>query len=139
VREVVHGTDGPHAVIATTLHQNLPADRKKVLAFADGRQEAAFFAWYLEKSYEDIRNRNLILRAARRLAPHTTEGLSLRELATGIRDLFRELKVFEASKGDIELRREAWLALYREFLTDEPRISLDGVGLLHWSIRANSD
>ena len=110
VREVVHGTDGPHAVIATTLHQNLPADRKKVLAFADGRQEAAFFAWYLEKSYEDIRNRNLILRAARRLAPHTTEGLSLRELATGIRDLFRELKVFEASKGDIELRREAWLA-----------------------------
>jgi len=135
VREVVHGTDGPHAVIATTLHQNLPADRKKVLAFADGRQEAAFFAWYLEKSYEDIRNRNLILRAARKLAPYTLEGLSLRELATGMRDLFRNLQVFEASKGDIELRREAWLALYREFLTDEPRISLDGVGLLHWSIK----
>jgi ATP-dependent helicase YprA (DUF1998 family) len=135
VREVVHGTDGPHAVIATTLHQNLPADRKKVLAFADGRQEAAFFAWYLEKSYEDIRNRNLILRATRKLAPYTSEGLSLRELATGIRDLFRDLQVFEASKGDIELRREAWLVLYREFLTDEPRISLDGVGLLHWSIK----
>lgn len=45
VRELVHGTDGPHAVIATTLHQLLPDDRKKVLAFADGRQEAAFFAW----------------------------------------------------------------------------------------------
>ena len=139
VREVVHGTDGPHAVIATTLHQNLPAGRKKVLAFADGRQEAAFFAWYLGKSYEDIRNRNLILRGARRLARYTTEGLSLRELATGIRDLFRELKVFGASKGDIELRREAWLALYREFLTDEPRISLDGVGLLHWSIKWPDD
>jgi hypothetical protein len=106
-----------------------------VLAFADGRQEAAFFAWYLQKSYEDIRNRNLILQAARKLAPCTPEGLSLRELATGMRDLFRDLRVLEASKGDIELRREAWLALYREFLTDEQRISLDGVGLLHWSIK----
>ena len=37
VREVVHGTDGSHAVIATTLCQNLPAKRRKVLAFADGR------------------------------------------------------------------------------------------------------
>ena len=32
VREVVHGADGPHAVIATTLVQKLPKDRKKVLA-----------------------------------------------------------------------------------------------------------
>ena len=31
VREVVHGTDGPHAVIATTLYQSLPEGRKKVL------------------------------------------------------------------------------------------------------------
>lgn len=54
VREVIHGTDGPHAVIATTICQNLPPERRKVLAFADGRQEAAFFAWYLENSYKDI-------------------------------------------------------------------------------------
>ena len=52
VRELVHGSDGPHAVIATTLYQKLPEDRRKVLAFADGRQEAAFFAWYLEDSYK---------------------------------------------------------------------------------------
>ena len=54
VREVIHGTDGPHAVIATTLYQELPESRKKILAFADGRQEAAFFAWYLENSYKDL-------------------------------------------------------------------------------------
>ena len=45
VREIIHGTDGPHAVIATTLFRNLPERRRKILAFADGRQEAAFFAW----------------------------------------------------------------------------------------------
>lgn len=135
VREVVHGADGPHAVIATTLYQSLPEGRKKVLAFADGRQEAAFFAWYLEDSYKDILSRNLLLKAVQRLSPHTPEGLSLRELATGVRDLFREAQVFPAATGELELRREAWRALYREFLTEEPRISLEGVGLVQWRIK----
>lgn len=135
VREAVHGTDGPHAVIATTLYSALPEKRKKVLAFADGRQEAAFFAWYLENSYRDIFSRNLLLIVAQRLAPHTEEGLSLRELAIKLRYVFRERQVFPPATGDLELRREAWLSLYREFLTDEPRISLEGVGLIRWSIK----
>jgi hypothetical protein len=63
VREVVHGTDGPNAVVATTLYQHLPEGRKKVLAFADGRQQAAFFAWYLEDSYRNILSRNLLIRS----------------------------------------------------------------------------
>ncbi len=135
VREVIHGTDGPHAVIATTLYQKLPKDRRKVLAFADGRQEAAFFAWYLENSYKDIFNRNLISKAANVLSPRTQEGLSLSELAFGLRDVYRENAVFPPAMGDLELQREAWIRLYREFLTDEPRISLEGVGLLRWNIR----
>ena len=135
VREVVHGTDGPHAVIATTLYQKLPQERKRVLAFADSRQEAAFFAWYLENSYKDIHNRNLILGAVKLLSSHLQEGLSLRELATGLRDVYRENNIFPPATGDLELRRKAWKRLYREFLTDEPRISLEGVGLLRWYIK----
>jgi hypothetical protein len=139
VREVVHGADGPHAVIATTLHQYLPDDRRKVLAFADGRQEAAFFAWYLQHSYDDIRDRSMILRAARGVARHASEGASLRDLASALRDLYKSQRVFPASRSDTELRREAWLALYREFVTDEPRISLEGVGLIQWSVRWPGD
>lgn len=135
VREVVYGTDGPHAVIATTLYQNLPEKRKKVLAFADGRQEAAFFAWYLEKTYMDILNRSLILKAIKELSTHTQEGLSLRELATQLRGVYRENNVFPPATGDLELLRAAWISIYREFLTDELRISLEGVGLLRWYIK----
>ena len=62
IREVLHGTDGPHAVIATTLHQHLPKDRKKILAFADGRQEAAFFAWYLEHLIKISETETLFIR-----------------------------------------------------------------------------
>ncbi len=135
VREVIHGTDGPHAVIATTLYQTLPENRKKVLAFADGRQEAAFFAWYLEDSYIDILIRNLILKTTQGLIPYTEEGLSLRELAIGLSNIFREKEVFPPAWGDLELRRKAWLTLYKEFLTDEPRISLEGLGLVGWKIK----
>jgi len=127
VREVVHGTDGPHAVIATTLFENLPEGRKKILAFADGRQAAAFFAWYLEDSYQSILNRNFLLNVARKLVPGTKEGVSLRVLAKEMRSLFR-------GKNE-EKRKKAWRALYREFLTDEPRISLEGVGLIRWTIK----
>lgn len=134
VREVLYGTDGPHAVIATTLHQYLPVDRKKVLAFADGRQEAAFFAWYLQQSYVDIRNRNFIYKAISKSEAQNKDGLSLRDAAKYLRDLFRETQVFEASRSSLELLRESWVALYREFLTDEPRISLEGVGLVRWTI-----
>jgi len=135
VREVVHGTDGPHAVIATALYRALPEERKKVLAFADGRQEAAFFAWYLEDSYRDILSRNLLLQVTRKLSPHTQGGLSLRESAKELRNVFLDQRVFPPATGDLELRHEAWLSLYREFLTDEPRISLEGVGVIRWSIK----
>jgi len=135
VREVVHGTDGPHVVISTTLYQRLPEDRRKVLAFADGRQEAAFFAWYLENTYKDILNRRLILQAVQKLNPHTREGLSLREVAAELRNVYRENNVFPPTTGDLELRGEAWKSIYREFLTDEQRISLEGVGLLRWNIK----
>ncbi len=63
VQEIVHGSDGPNAVFVTALHQLLNKDRRRVLSFADSRQEAAFFAWYAENSYGDIVDRNSILRA----------------------------------------------------------------------------
>jgi hypothetical protein len=135
VREVVHGTDGPHAVIATTLHQSLPDGRKKVLAFADGRQEAAFFAWYLENSYRDILHRNLLLKVVQQQLIHSREGSSLKDLVTELRAVFRTGNVFPPATSDLQLRREAWLAAYREFLTDEPRISLEGVGLVRWFVK----
>ncbi len=135
VREVVYGTDGPHAVIATTLYQTLPEKRKKVLAFADGRQEAAFFAWYLEDSYKDILSRNLILKIARSFENYPAEGISLTTIADRAfrdhRDAFKE----KEAEDEPKTRKHIWRSLYREFLTDEQRISLEGVGLIRWGIQ----
>ena len=113
VREVVHGTDGPHAVIATTLYQELPKARKKILAFADGRQEAAFFAWYLEDSYKHILGRNLLQQVVKKQHAQAPDGSSLEDIATGLRDVFKDRNVFPSATSDLQLRREAWLASYR--------------------------
>ena len=92
VQEIVHGSDGPNAVIATALHELLPQNRRKVLAFADSRQEAAFFAWYAEDSYEKLRDRNLILQAISS-GPVANEGLSLDDL------LNRLLRTWERARA----------------------------------------
>ncbi|MEW6047023.1 MAG: DEAD/DEAH box helicase [Bacillota bacterium] len=135
VKEVIHGADGPNAVIATTLFQQLPSDRRKVLAFADGRQEAAFFAWYLGRTYEDIFFRNVILRASQRLMPYSPEGLSLRDLAEELAAIIHEEGLAGPMATPVELRRMAWRAVLREFLTNERRISLEGTGSGRWEIR----
>ena len=128
VREVVHGTDGPNAVVATTLHRSLPPERRKVLAFADGRQEAAFFAWYVQNSYEALRNRNILLRSTRALAD--AGAVSLKTLARRVREEMRSQGVIDESVDDLDALHDAWVAVYREFVTDEPRLSLQGVGLI---------
>lgn len=130
VREVVHGTDGPNAVVATTLHRSLPADRRKVLAFADGRQEAAFFAWYAQHTYEALVNRNILLRSARALSP--SGPVSIRTLARRLREEMRSQGILQASQDDLESLRQAWTVAYQEFVTDQPRLSLQGLGLMHW-------
>lgn len=132
VREIVHGNDGPNAVVATAVHRCLPKDRRKVLGFVDGRQDAAFFAWYLQRSYESVLARNLLLASGRALAQEGYRDVSLRTLAARARMTMREHGVIPASADDLEALKRAWVCVFREFASDEPRISLEGVGLVHW-------
>jgi hypothetical protein len=122
-------------VIATTLHRNLPNERKKVLAFADGRQEAAFFAWYLQDSYKDILSRNLVLKVALSFERKYADGLSLRTLASHALSKYEGAFKEKESDDEPTILKNVWRALYREFLTPEQRISLEGVGLIRWSVK----
>ena len=138
VQEIVHGSDGPNAVIATALHELLPEGRRKVLAFADSRQEAAFFAWYAEDSYERLRNRNLILRAIR-ADPVGSEGLSLEDLTNRLLHKWDEASLFQESDTRESKNRQMLTAILGEAVTDERRLSLSGVGLVKWFIALPSE
>lgn len=133
VQEIVHGVDGPNTVIATALHELLPKDRRKVLAFADSRQEAAFFAWYAQDSYGKVRDRNLLLRALS-AGPVDTNGLSIDDLRSRLLRQWEDAGLFRESQTGESKRREVLKAIFREALTDERRLSLAGVGLLTWFI-----
>ena len=131
VHEVVHGSDGPNAVITTVMHQQMPPERRKILAFADSRQEAAFFAWYAQSSYESIRDRNLIVRALR-LSGDKCEPMSLKDLARKLDSVCEQADMFPEAETKEGKLHQVWRMIYREFLSEEPRISLEGVGLVRW-------
>ena len=131
VHEIVHGSDGPNAVISTVIHQSLPPERQKILAFADSRQEAAFFAWYAQSSYESIRDRNLIFHSLRSI-DSGNDFLSLEDLADKLLQVCEHRKMFPETHTNMQKIRQVWRMIYREMLSDQPRISLEGVGLVRW-------
>lgn len=138
VQEIVHGSDGPNAVIATALHEMLPTNRRKVLAFADSRQEAAFFAWYVEKSFEKLRDRNFIFRAIKAAGVHS-EGLSIEDLENRLLIEWEGAGLFKSWDTRESRRRLVLTAILREALTEEKRLSLSGVGLVKWFLLIPED
>lgn len=138
VQEIVHGADGPNTVIVTALHELLPKARRKVLAFADSRQEAAFFAWYAQDSYGKVRDRNLLLRALH-AGPVDANGLSIEDLRSRLLKQYEDAGLFRESQTAETKGREVLKAIFREALTDERRLSLAGVGLLTWFVRFPND
>ncbi|MYB33995.1 MAG: DEAD/DEAH box helicase [Gammaproteobacteria bacterium] len=133
VQEIVYGSDGPNSVIATALHELLPDDRRKVLAFADSRQEAAFFAWYAENSYVKIRDRNLMLKAMMSVTVDD-EGLSIDDLQTRMIRHWEQAGLFGETDTIEQKNRSVLTVILREAITDEKRLSLAGVGLVKWFV-----
>lgn len=132
VQEIVHGSDGPNVVIATALHSLLPEDRRKILAFADSRQEAAFFAWYAEDTYGKLRDRNLIMRAFK--VENDDEILSLSDLADCLRRVCEKSDLFLSGETKKTKDRKIHEMICREAVSDQKGISLEGVGLAKWFI-----
>ncbi len=131
VREFVFQQDAPAAVLATALFQNLDkrtAEERKILVFSDSRQDAAFFAPYLSNTYQQILIRRMICEAVRQngsLADYRLESLCSDVVKIGERNA-----VFDADKDEKQKKREVWGRLLQEFCSWDPRINLEGVGLV---------
>jgi hypothetical protein len=132
VRAIRPGKDGPHVVIASSLHEELPPEKRRILAFADSRRDAARFAWYLDDSYSKVVGRSDILRAAARIMDAGGEPPDLQELVHSLVDQL-------VARGDISesaslrtVTREMWIQIYRELISRERRLSLVGTGLIAW-------
>jgi len=139
------GQDAPVSVLATALYQNLPPSDdeemqwkpgygRKLLIFSDSRQDAAFFAPYLERTYQQILHRRLILQTM-------LEDEDAREGRLRLSDMVRRLmKQAEAvcffSEGDSYDKRKdkAFQWLMQEFVALDRMNSLEGLGLIQFRL-----
>lgn len=135
------GQDAPVSVLATSLYQNLPAQEqglgsdlpgegRKLLIFSDSRQDAAFFAPYLERTYNVVLQRRLILQALLD-DPDGLQG-NLR-LEDAVRPLLRAAEaagLFNDKQSIVERRQTVGTWLMRESFAIDRRHSLEGLGLL---------
>ena len=133
VRTISYGSDGPGSVLVTALYRLLPEDRRTVLAFSDNRQDAAYFAVFAQRTYEDMLNRNSILRALR-AARDRHESMRAYDIARYVLSDWDRAGVDVWDEDGIALERRAARAVWREAIGEERRLSLEGVGLAKWLV-----
>jgi superfamily II DNA/RNA helicase len=131
VREFVFQQDAPAAVLVTALFQSLEkkeARERKILAFSDSRQDAAFFAPYLDFTYKRILYRRLIMEALRR--NRSVKDYRLESLCEDVLRSADEKDLFDAWMDEKQKKRELWGWILQEFCALDRRNCLEGVGLL---------
>ena len=139
------GQDAPVSVLATSLYQALPpsidlqgealpGQGRKLLAFSDSRQDAAFFAPYLERTYAQLLRRRLIAKTLLDDPASQQVNLRIQDLVGRLQRQAEEAGLFTQRQSYDERRRlmETWLM--QELIAWDRRISLEGLGLLSFRL-----
>ena len=149
IRRFESGNDASVSVLTTSLYQAMPAasiddqgDRpgggRKLLVFSDSRQQAAYFAPYLERTYGRLTQRRLLYGAVGRTFFEGVQGATS-DIATVTRRLADDASFFAATDTPLSRQTGAETWLQRELTGLDERISLEGVGLVAWSMRPPTD
>jgi ATP-dependent helicase YprA (DUF1998 family) len=145
VRLFESGNEASAAVLATALYQALPADPdqagrpgggRKLLAFSDSRQAAAFFAPYLEASHALVQQRRLIIDGLAR-ATAREPRCTVDDLIEAVAAAAGEAGVFGRRESRQGRRRETARWVMRELVAVDERQSLEGLGLLRVGMEAD--
>lgn len=114
-----------------------PEARKKVrqfLVFSDSRQEAAKFACYLGKAYEEFLRRRGIVHVIDRFKSE------IKRDCWNISDLVRKLSKYFGNKGIFEdCPKEAWVAVLNELFRFNSPTSLVALGWIQFEYIGNTD
>ena len=148
IRRFESGNDAAVGVLSTALYEalpvassvdqaELPGGGRKLLVFSDSRQQAAFFAPYLEDSHARLLRRRILLEAT---ASASFEGdpAAATDIAAEARKIASARGVFRAASTNIERQTQAETWLQAEMLSLDDRNSLEGTGLLAWRMRENT-
>ncbi|GIU81980.1 MAG: DEAD/DEAH box helicase [Acidobacteria bacterium] len=158
VHRFLTGQDAPASVLATVLYQNIPEREvqvtrtreedeygeaktstfaRRMLIFSDSRQDAAYFAPYLgEITYLPILWRRLMVLTLEKYVDSVRKNQwTVSDLAEYLRREAEEHRLFEASLSRQQRIAEAWRWVLLELMVREQRNSLEGLGLVRFSLK----
>jgi ATP-dependent helicase YprA (DUF1998 family) len=133
--------DAPVSVLATSLYQLLPpaadermqaqpGEGRKLLTFSDSRQDAAFFAPYVERTYDRILRRRLTMKALIEDDAGQMGRLRLDDVANRVLQQAEAAGFFTLEQSFDERMRTVRTWLMQELIALDYRIGLEGLGLL---------
>lgn len=107
---------------------------RKLLAFSDSRQDAAFFAPYLNRTYNQILHRRLIMQTLQENADLAVKNSwRLQDIISPLRKVAEKAGFFKGYSPQEQIN-EVWRWVMYEFLALDRRISLEGMGLSGFSL-----
>lgn len=135
------GQDAPVSVIAGSLYDELPASKnqnernnpgegRKMLNFTDSRQNAAFFAPYMERAHMRNLRRGLILQTVKEQLRGPISDLRLQDLLAPLVNSGDLIGLFKTTESPTERQKKMAIWLMQDFTPLDRRISLEGLGLL---------
>ena len=139
---ILTGKEIPIAVLATSLYQKIPESinqeeatypggGRKLLMFSDSRQDAAFFAPFMNNTYNKFKQRRYLVQALDK-----TEGaISLKEWSRLAKKEAEQAGEWseDASIRDREKDAEGWVL--REWIATDRRLALEGAGMVVFRMR----
>lgn len=105
---------------------------QKLLIFSDSRQEAAYFAPFLERTYSNIIWRKLIYDVLKKY--DKGEDIGLNSLSEDVRRLAEDKGMLLYSGDELEKKETAQKQVMREFVRGEESVSLEGSGLISFHL-----
>jgi len=140
VRVFDTGADASGAVIATSLYQSLPAspspteqqlpgEGRKLLAFSDSRQAAAYFAPYFEDSYRKLQRRRFISQGLL-AAGADREPVAVEDVMFETQKAADSVRSFPRRMTEQQQSREVGPWVMSEVVATDDRQSLEGLGLI---------
>jgi ATP-dependent helicase YprA (DUF1998 family) len=119
---------------ATRAETELEREGRQMLIFSDSRQDAAFFAPYLNRTYSQLLHRRLILKTIEEHRESVIEDKwRVQDLVNPLQRAADRLGLFPG-KSIQERKGEAWKWILYELLAIDRRNSLEGLGCLGFSL-----
>ena len=111
--------------------------KRRLLAFSDSRQDAAYFAAYLDRTSNQVLHRQLILKAAGRIMEQFSDSryFAPGDLIAPLKEEAQQVGLFGPAVDDIEKTATVSKWINAELIGIQRKHGLEGVGLIAWELK----